>query len=45
MVRPLGLPWATFAALLLIFASVLLSVIWAALGMRRDRSGGRAHDE
>jgi hypothetical protein len=45
MVRPLGLPWATFAALLVILASVLLSTIWAAIAMRRDRRGGGTADE
>ena len=42
MAGPLGLPWATFAALLVVIASVALAVIWSVVTGRRDDSkGGR----
>ncbi len=41
MAGPLGLPWSTFAALLVIAASIVIAIVWA--GARG--SGGRHDDE
>lgn len=33
---PFGLPWATFGALLVVAASVVVSLLWAVLSSRSD---------
>ena len=42
MTGPLGLPWPTFAAFLVVAASVALSIVWSILAGRGD---GGANDE
>jgi hypothetical protein len=37
--RPLGLPWGTFAAFLVVAASIVTSILWAA------RCGGSGRTE
>lgn len=32
---PFGLPWSTFSALLVVAASVVIAIVWAALQTRR----------
>ena len=41
MTGPLGLPWPTFAAFLVIAASIAIAIVWAAA----QGSGGRHDDE
>ncbi len=43
MPGPLGLPWSTFAALLVILASIVASIVWALLCSSRD--DGETPDE
>lgn len=43
---PLGLPWGTFTAFLVVAASIVASIIWAACGGGERRGGtGRGRDE
>ena len=42
MPGPLGFPWPTFAALVVVAASVALSIVWSVLTGRR---GGGPGDE
>ena len=39
MPGPLGLPWSTFAALLVILASIVASIVWALLWSSRGDGG------
>jgi hypothetical protein len=39
MPGPLGLPWSTFAAILVIFASIAASIVWALVSSSRDDGG------
>ncbi len=43
MPGPLGLPWSTFAALLVILASIVASIVWALRGSSGD--DGETPDE
>jgi hypothetical protein len=38
---PFGLPWSTFAAFLVLGATIVLAVVWAWLDGRRDRKDER----
>ncbi len=38
---PFGLPWLTFTALLVVAASIVLAVLWAARPGGDDRGPGR----
>jgi hypothetical protein len=38
---PFGLPWPTFGAILVIVASVIISIVWA---MFRSESDGGPHE-
>jgi hypothetical protein len=36
---PLGLPWSTFGALLVVAASIVISIAWALSGTHPDGGG------